>query len=286
MRTRKAGWLLLGAVVSLYAFQRPFRQYYTRMYEDFPIPPDYQEKTEWVFGRLIYPDGNFGRGGFGRGGFGGGGFGRRGGFGRDWREGFTGWTTDYPRSDRHFVQAVRRLTRVHTRSVEQGVNPEDGDQYDWPWLYGVEVGHWDPPEDYAKLLREYFDRGGFLMVDDFHGPDEWAVFEAGMRRVFPDRQIVEIADDDAIFHLVYDLQERYQVPGVQYWRSGVTWEHGGITPHWRAIYDDKGRIMVAICFNQDLGDSWEWADDPNYLEKYSALGIRIGVNNVVYAMTH
>jgi hypothetical protein len=98
--------------------------------------------------------------------------------------------------------------------------------------------------------------------------------------------MVEIENTDAIFHSVYDLGDRYQVPGAQYLRSGQTYEFDGYVPHWRGIYDDRGRLMVAICFDMDLGDSWEWADDPRYPEKFSAMGIRIGVNYVVYAMTH
>ncbi len=279
--SRYATALVLLAAASLFAFQRPFRQFATRQYDNFPIPPDWNEKTEWAFGRLIYPDGAS-RGGFGRrGGF----RGRGGGFG-NWREGFTSWTTDYPRSDRHFVQAVRRLTRVHTRSVEQGVNPEDGDHYDWPWLYGVEVGRWGPSGEYAAALREYLLRGGFLMVDDFHGTDQWENFVAGMREVLPDREIVDIPDNDPIFHVIYDLNDRFQVPGVQYLNSGRTYEQDGVTPRWRAIYDDKGRIMVAICLNMDLGDAWEWADDPRYPEKFSGLAMRVGINYVVYPMTH
>jgi hypothetical protein len=284
---RGSVWLVLGSVAlvsALCAFQRPFRQYYTRPYENFPLPPDWQEKTEWVFGRLLYPPASFG---------GGRGFGFRGdrGFGRfgggNWAQGSSSWTTDYPRSDRHFVQAVRRLTRIHTRSVEQGVNLDEGDQYDWPWIYAVEVGQWTLTDAQAKALREYLLRGGFLMCDDFHGMLEWAIFEQSMRRVFPDRPIVEIENVDPIFHTIYDLDDRYQVPGVQYVQSRRTYERSdGTVAHWRGVYDDKGRLMVAICFNSDLGDAWEWADEPRYPEKFSALAIRIGVNYVVYAMTH
>jgi hypothetical protein len=104
--------------------------------------------------------------------------------------------------------------------------------------------------------------------------------------VFPDRPIVEIEDADAIFHTVFDLNERFQVPGAQYLETGRIYEHDGVTPHWRGIYDDKGRLMVAICNNMDLGDSWEHADNPEYPEKFSALGIRLGVNYIIYAMTH
>ena len=107
-----------------------------------------------------------------------------------------------------------------------------------------------------------------------------------MKRVFPDRPIVEIENSDAIFHVLYDLDDRYQVPGAQFLWSGSISEYDGVTPRWRGIYDDKGRLMVAICHNMDLGDSWEWADDPRYPEKYSALGIRIAVNYVLYSMTH
>jgi hypothetical protein len=205
----------------------------------------------------------------------------------NWTLGRSSWTTDYPRSDRHLSAAVRRLTRIHVRSVEQPINPDDGDEvYNWPWLYAVEVGHWELTDAQAAKLRDFLLRGGFFMCDDFHGTNEWEVFIATMQRVFPDRPIVDLADNDSIFHTIYDLDDRYQVPGAQYLRSHRTFEYDGYQPRWRGIYDDKGRVMVAICHNMDLGDSWEWADDPHYDEKFSAMGIRIGVNYLVYAMTH
>jgi hypothetical protein len=97
---------------------------------------------------------------------------------------------------------------------------------------------------------------------------------------------VELDSRDPIFHTVFNLDERYQVPGWQFHYTGSVYEKDGVEPRWRGIYDDNGRIMVAICHNMDLGDSWEHADNPEYPEKYSALGIRIGVNYIVYAMTH
>ncbi len=282
---RRVRWLVaggltcLGVLWSFQNFRKPWREYPAFEYNDFPVPGDYQEKTEWVFARLMYPNAPFGFGGRGY---------RRFRFGTDWREGGRGafWTMDYPRSDRHFALALRRLTRIHTRSVEQPINLDENDQYDWPWLYGVEVGHWELTEEQAKRMREYLLRGGFFMCDDFHGTFEWEVFARSMQRVFPDRQIVDIDNADQIFHVIYDLDGRYQVPGAQFLRSGQTYEQDGYTARWRGIYDDKGRLMVAICHNMDLGDSWEHADNPEYPEKYSALGIRIGVNYVAYAMTH
>ena len=253
MAMRKGLWLLLAAGI-LFAVEQQhvhtWREFPAFEYNDFPIPPDYQEKTEWVFGRLMYPnmDGVHARGGRGF-------YGRRGRFAADWREGGRGvfWTMDYPRSDRHFSQAVRRLTRIHARSVEQPVNLDEGDQYDWPWMYAVEVGHWNLTDAQVKAFREYLDRGGFFMCDDFHGTEEWAVFVNSMHKVFPDREIVDIPHDDPIFHTVYDLDDKYQVPGEQYVRSGRTYEYDGYDPHWRGIYDDKGRLIVAIC------TTWIWA---------------------------
>jgi hypothetical protein len=107
-----------------------------------------------------------------------------------------------------------------------------------------------------------------------------------LQRVFPDRPVVDLPDDDPIFHVMYDLEKRFQVPGRQYLGSGSTYEQDGIEARWRAIYDQKGRVQVAICHNMDLGDAWEWADIPEYPEKYASLAFRIGVNYVTYAMTH
>jgi len=171
--------------------------------------------------------------------------------------------------------------------VEQPVNLEDGDDvYNWPWLNAGELGDWTLTDEMADKLRDYLLHGGFLMLDDFWGTEEWNRFQEGMQKVFPDREAVEIANDDPIFHNVYDLDDRYQIPGQWALRSGSTYRNDGYRAYWRGIYDDKGRLMVAMCFNSDLGDSWEWADSPRYPEKYSALGIRIGVNYVMYSLTH
>jgi len=277
---RKAVWRAAAGValfLTALTAQRPFREFPGNEYEDFPLPPDYMDKAEWTFARLMYPPANVGRYGYGTGGY---------RFRGAWQLGRSSWTTDYPRSDRHFSAAMRRLTRVHSRSAEQPVNLDEGDQYDWPFLYAVEVGHWDLTDAQARSLREFLLRGGFFMCDDFHGTREWQIFEASMRRVFPDREIVDLENGNPIFHTIYDLDDRYQVPGAQYIRSHRLYESDGVKETWRGIFDDKGRLIVAVCHNMDLGDSWEHADNPDYDEKFSALGIRIGINYVVYAMTH
>jgi hypothetical protein len=123
-------------------------------------------------------------------------------------------------------------------------------------------------------------------VDDFHGTQEWAVFLQGIQAVFPNRPIVELDSKDPIFHTVFDLDQRFQVPGAQYLRSGRTYEKDGFDAHWRGIYDDKGRVMVAICHNMDLGDAWEWSDDARYDEKFAGLAYRIAANYWIYDLTH
>jgi hypothetical protein len=227
-------------------------------------PPDANEKTEWAFARLRYRGGGYGRRGRGRG----------------------SWGTDSNKAERQFVMGMRRLTRVHARSVEEIIDIDSDQMFDWPWLYAVEVGSWYVSDEQAKKLRTYLDRGGFLMVDDFHGSWEWASFMDSLQRIFPDRQVVDLENTDPIFHVLYELGERFQVPGRQYAWSGQTFERDGYEARWRGIVDDKGRIQVAICHNMDLGDAWEWADSPDYPEKFASLAYRIGVNYTIYAMTH
>lgn len=277
MRSRSV-LLMAIAVLSIWGglhAQRPFKQYEATEYEDFPLPPDWEQKTEWTRARLLYPSV----------------------YARYYRRGGDlNWTIDYPRSDRHLLQGVRRLTRIDTRSVEQVVELDGTDDvYNWPMMYAVEVGHWALPNDQVAQLREFLLRGGFLMADDFHGDEpyhnvdsEWQVFVDSITKVFPDRHIEDLEDSSEIFHTVYDLNDRFQVPGWQWYRSRRTYEAGetGKTPHWRAIYDDKRRVMVAICHNMDLGDAWEWSDDPRYPEKWASLAYRIAMNYFIYDLTH
>ena len=255
-------------VAGALADPRPWREYPAAEYGygEFRVTDDALNPAEWVFARLMFPSL---------------------GWGSQWRSGGTDWTIDYPKADRHITEMVRRLTVLDARSVEQPVDLEDGDDiFYWPWLYAVEVGTWDLTDEQAAKLREYLLRGGFLMVDDFHGSQEWAQFVDGMRRVFPERPIVDLDDDDPIFHTFWELEEREQIPGAQFLYYGRTYEEDGFVARWRGIYDDEGRLMVAICHNMDLGDAVEHSDTPNYPERWSAVAMRTFINYVVYAMTH
>ena len=265
---------IAACVSAAYAFQREFREYAG---EDqmAPVTPEQLAPSEFVFGRLMYPSG--------------GGGGRFRGFGRDWRQGGrTNWTNDYPAGDRHFMTALRRLTRINGRQVEQPVNLEDGDDiFNWPFLFAARTTGIDLNDSMAAKLREYLDRGGFFIADDMWGPGEQQAIADTVKQLYPQRELVELPDDALAFHMLFDLDKRYQILG-QWARFNGMRPLDGVSydPHFKGVFDEKGRMTMAAWFNNDTGDSWEWADDPSYPEKFSALGIRIMLNYVVYAMTH
>ncbi len=236
-------------------------------------------KHEFAWSRLRYtPLGSGYSGGFGGGGYG---YGyRRGGFGT--------WARDYPKADITFLAALRRLTRIDARSYQQVVDLDSDAIFDYPFVYAVQVEAWTFSEEQATRLREYLLKGGFLMVDDFHGTADWESFLRGIRMVLPAERfpITDLTDNDEIFHVLYDIGQRFQVPGEQYVQTGRTYEKDGYVPKWRAIRDDKGRIIVAICHNMHLGDAWEWADDAAYPEPFVSMAFRVGIDYVMYSMTH
>lgn len=186
----------------------------------------------------------------------------------------------------HFSAGLDRLTNIDVATNGVVLQMNSDGVFDYPWIYAVEVGSLTLSNYEVKNLREYLLRGGFMMVDDFHGQFEWANFEAVMRQVFPDREIKELTEHSEVFHVLYDLTSREQIPGIRALMNNRTWEKGGRYPHWRAIFDDNGRVMVAINFNQDIGDAWEHADDARYPAPLTSQAYRLGVNYVVYAMTH
>jgi hypothetical protein len=248
-------------------------QYRLRESED--MPPALASNAEFYFVRVEYSD-FFGSGRrFGRG--------YGGGFGRGW------WMQDMPAAERHFQSGVRRLTRIDIGEARHTPLTDDR-LYNYPWIYATQVGYWDLSDAETERLREYFMRGGFMIVDDFWGPSEWEVFRESMQRVFPGRPIVDIGPTDAMMHVLYSIDERTQIPGLRHLRIGP----GGATfapldatpPHWRAIYDDQGRMLVTVFYNMDVGDAWECADMPEYPEASTSLAYRLAINSIVYSMTH
>ena len=264
--------VLAASAGAIYAFQREFREFDGED-ERVPLAPDALNPSEFVFGRLMYPSGG-----------GGGRF-----FGRDWRQGGrTNWTNDYPAGDRHLMTALRRLTRIDGRPIEQPINLEDGDDiFNWPFLFAARTTSIDLTGEMAAKLREYLDRGGFFIADDMWGPNEQQAIADTVKQLYPQRELIELPDDAQAFHMLFDLDKRYQILG-QWARFNGMRPLDGVSydPHFKGAFDEKGRMTMAAWFNNDTGDSWEWADDPSYPEKFSALGIRIMLNYVVYAMTH
>lgn len=196
------------------------------------------------------------------------------------------WHIDSPAAERHFLQGLNRLSNIDGSSKERYVRPSDEDFFAYPWLYAVEPGHWNLTQVEAERIREFLLRGGFMMFDDFHGDREWAYFMRGMRLIFPERPVVDVTADDEIFHVLYDLEPGEQIPGIQMLYTGRTYENYGVNAEWKGVYDDEGRLMVLVGFNMDLGDAWEHADWPEYPERYTAMAYRMGINYVLYAMTH
>jgi hypothetical protein len=228
------------------------------------------EKDLFTFVRIKYQSHGYGRGG--------------------------GWATDYRDSELNFSLRLQQLTSMKVNPEPIVLELTDPKLFDYPFIYIIEPGALMFFEEEAAALRRYLLNGGFLMVDDFWGDEEYDNFANEMKKVFPDRVAEEVPLEHEIFHCVYDLKEKPQLPSINAaWsgrNSGVTWEprddSDTSVPHYRAIRDDANRIMVFICHNTDLGDGWEReGEDPWYFEEFSVKkAYPLGINIVTYAMTH
>lgn len=227
------------------------------------------EKDVFTFVRIVYRSDHWGR--------------RSGG----------GWATDFPASDLNFSFRLQQLTSLKVDPESKYFPLTDPRLFDYPFIYIVEPGALVFTDEEVRALRRYLLNGGFLMVDDFWGEDEWYNFEQEFSRVFPDRKLVELPLSHPIFHCVYDLKKKPQIPAIGHARggrhAGITWErYDAQTPHYKAVFDDDGRMMAIVCHNTDLGDGWEReGEDPWYFKEFSEkYAYPLGINIVVYAMTH
>lgn len=226
--------------------------------------------------------------------------GRRGGWGR---RGWGSWATDYPDSDYNFSYRLQQLTSLKVNPHPVQLRLTDDELFDYPFIYMIEPGSLEFSEAEVAALRRYLLNGGFLMVDDFWGDYEYQNFYEQIKRVFPEpqREPQELPITHPIFHCVYRLKEKPQVPSInqaQWGRDeGITWEpnHGGDcrTVHFKGIFDGQGRMdqdhmMVIICHNTDLGDGWEReGEDEWYFREFAEKkSYPMGINIVTYAMTH
>jgi hypothetical protein len=214
------------------------------------------------------------------------GYASRAGRGEGW------WLVDWPAADNHFTLGIQRLTRIDCGDPRH-FRLTDDRLFDNPWIYATQAGWWDLTDAETSRLREYLRRGGFLVVDDFWGPEQWEVFRQTMARVLPGQSITDIALGDSVMHVLYDIQEKDLtfIPGSRHLRRGPggtvqVVQPEGTSPAWRALYDDRSRMVVAANYDTDVGDAWEFADVPYYPEAMTALAYRYGINYIIYAMTH
>jgi hypothetical protein len=267
--------LVLGGTASLVAVAAGLADF------DSETPPDF------YFTRLVY-DENGGRGGwtmakpdfeFTCPEFGGGNFFPRQGW---------GWATDYPGGDCKFMGGVHRLTGIRVHPDPHVMEIMDDDLFKFPYVYAVEVGGMYLSDRQAARLREYLLRGGFLHVDDFWGLRERANFAAQIRKVFPDRPLEQLPLTHEVFHTFFDIDTVIQIPNRgNGCAGGETWESWDDTkPAMYGISDDSGRLMVVVTYNSDLGDAWEYMDLACYPEMYAGQAYRMGINFMIYAMTH
>ena len=196
------------------------------------------------------------------------------------------WAMDFPEAEMHFLVALRRLTRIDSTTRENPRALDDGALGDYPFLYMVEVGAMRLDDEERDGLRNYLLAGGFLVIDDFWGTWAWEGFRVQLRQLFPDLSIVDVPLDHPVFNIVHDVRALMQVPNVALAGTGRTHEYDGYTPKVRGIFDADGRLMVLINWNTDLGDAWEWADDPGYPLRYSNYAYKLGVNAVIYALSY
>jgi hypothetical protein len=232
------------------------------------------EKDVFTFTRIQYDSGWGGRRGRGWGGGG-------------------GWAVDFRDADLNFSFRLQQLTSLKVDPEGKVLRLTDPELFSHPFIYIVEPGSLEFSEDEVKALRRYLLSGGFLMIDDFWGEAEYENLYEEMRRVFPDREPEELGLDHPIFHCVFDLKEKPQIPnfrtGEESQFTGVTWERWDARePHYRAIFDDKRRMMVIICHNTDLGDGWEREGVYEYYfrEFSEKKAYPLGINIVFYAMTN
>jgi hypothetical protein len=225
---------------------------------------------EFTFVRTIYdsPSRGYGRRGYGYGG--------------------GTWTTDYPEADNNFIVGLREWagTNLKIAPRPEALEILDDRIFDYPILYAVEPGFMDLSTEQAARLREYVMRGGFIFFDDFWGEYEWQNVQEQFHKIVPEYEIKDLPLSHPIFHSYLDVEEVVQVPNVYNAQRGVTSEKGGIVPHYMGIENKNGRLIAFIARNCDLGDAWEWINDPVYPVKYGLPAYKVGINVVIYAMSH
>ena len=205
------------------------------------------------------------------------------------------WDDDTPEAD---LNVIFRLFQVTSLKVQPGLNFVDITTKDlarYPFVYLAGAGRLALSEDEAAAVRRYLLNGGFMMVDDFWGDDEWGSFSQQARLIFPDRAPEAMDLTHPIFHVVYDFKKQPQIPSVgDFMYTGRSYDYNhsyqqiNHDPHYYGLYDDKRRLMMLICLNNHYGDGWEHeGDDETYFDLFSEpMGYPMLINILAYAMSH
>jgi hypothetical protein len=199
------------------------------------------------------------------------------------------WAIDYPEAEYHLTRGLSRLTTLDVADDSRHLRLTDDEIFDYPWLFAQQAGRWFLDDTEVARLREYVARGGFLVVDDFHGEYDWQVMREALERAFPEWPITPITEDHPLMHVLYDLDQKTQIPGRRHLYRATNGEIRARLQgpaQWHGIHDPEGRLVVAINYNMDMGDAWEHADDPVYPVPMTSLAYRFAVNYVIYSMTH
>ncbi len=198
------------------------------------------------------------------------------------------WSTDWPRADRSFSAHVQSLTGLSTNGDGLVFELTDSSLSRYPFIYIVEGGRMSLSDADVTSLRNCLLGGGFLMVDDFWGEEEWESLAGELRRVFPNREPVERSTDHEIFRSFYEFNERPRIPSLPAVLQPRAREgRNAAQHHYFGLVDDAGRLMAVLCHNLDFGDAWEWEQDPAYPRELSlGRAVPMGVNIAVYALSH
>jgi len=197
------------------------------------------------------------------------------------------WAIDGPAAEQNLSRRIRSVTAIDVGEPTV-VRIEDPELFNHPWIYFVEPGTLRLKESEVPILREFLLRGGTAVMDDFHGDLELENVLTEMKRVFPDRKVIQLPASHPIFSCFYQMDGFPQVPGLGSFFAGRTWEKGGIHAELHAIEDDNGRAMVLLNWNTDMGDGWEWSNAeqyPGYIQ-HTAQAYRMMINEVIYTLTH
>ena len=211
--------------------------------------------------------------------------------------GGVGWSTDYPFAAINLMTRLSELTRTRvSRDPQHEVNYwvvrlTDPTLFDCPVLLGTDVGTASFSDEETKRLREYLLKGGFLWVDDFWGTESMEQWTGEMYKVLPEFPIFDVPPDHPIRTTLFSINQVERVSSINFWRrsGGDTSERGNDSPHadFRAIADAKGRIVVIMTHNTDIGDSMEReTEDPEFFALFSPNGYALATNIVLYALTH